>query len=68
MAPGGDLEPLGGAGKIVEADETELARSRKTKRPSGFRRKTHNPIVMSLVERYYGANATSARRRGCSDE
>lgn len=39
MAPGGDLEPLGGAGKIVEADETELARSRKTKRPAGFRRR-----------------------------
>jgi transposase-like protein len=51
MAPGGELERLGGAGKVVEADETELARSRKTKRPIGFRRKTHNPIVMSLVER-----------------
>jgi transposase-like protein len=36
MAPGGDLEPLGGAGKIVEADETELARSRKTKAPGRF--------------------------------
>jgi hypothetical protein len=35
----------------LEADETELARSRKTKRPADFRRKTHNPIVMSLVER-----------------
>ena len=43
--------PLGGAGKIVEGDETELARSRKTKRPAGFRRRTHNPVVMSLVER-----------------
>jgi hypothetical protein len=42
-APGGDLELLGGAGKIVEADETELARSRKTKRPANFRRNTHNP-------------------------
>jgi transposase-like protein len=51
MAPGGDLEPMGGAGKTVEADETELARSKKTRRPVGFRRKTHNPIVMSLVER-----------------
>jgi transposase-like protein len=51
MAPGADLEKLGGAGKVVEADETELARSRKTKRPVGFRRKTHNPVVMSLVER-----------------
>src|SRR5215472_15426204 len=46
MAPNGDIGPLGGAGKIVEADETELAHSRKTKRPAGFRRKTHNPIVM----------------------
>jgi transposase-like protein len=50
MAPA-DALPLGGSGKIVEADETELARSRKTKRPANFRRKTHNPIVMSLVER-----------------
>lgn len=49
MAP--DHRLLGGAGAIVEADETELARSRKTKRPAGFRRKTHNPVVMSLVER-----------------
>jgi transposase-like protein len=51
MAPNGSVGPLGGAGKIVEADETELARSRKTKRAAGFRRRTHNPIVMSLVER-----------------
>lgn len=50
-------ERLGGAGKIVEADETELARSRKTKRPAGFRRKTHNPVVVSLVER--GGNVRS---------
>jgi hypothetical protein len=51
MAPNGDIGPLGGAGKTVEADETELARSKKTRRPAGFRRSTHNPIVMSLVER-----------------
>jgi hypothetical protein len=51
MAPHGSVGPLGGAGKVIEADETELARSRKTKRPAGFRRSTHNPIVMSLVER-----------------
>src|SRR5260370_21843189 len=48
---------LGGLGKIVEADETELARSRKTKRPAGFRRRTHNPQVLSLVER--GGNLRS---------
>jgi transposase-like protein len=51
MAPDGSVGPLGGSGKTVEADETELARSRKTKRPAGFRRKTHNPVVVSLIER-----------------
>jgi transposase-like protein len=50
MDPGA-TEPMGGAGRTVEADETELARSRKTKRPVGFRRRTHNPKVLSLVER-----------------
>ena len=50
ITPGGSMGPPGGTGKTVEADETELARSRKTKRPEGFRRKTHNPIVVSLVE------------------
>lgn len=56
MAPG-NPGLLGGPGKTVEADETELARSRKTKKPANFRRKTHNPIVMSLVER--GGNVHS---------
>ena len=56
MDPGA-AEPLGGAGKTVEADETELARSRKTKRPEGFHRRTHNPKVLSLVER--GGNIRS---------
>jgi transposase-like protein len=51
MAPMPSIGTLGGSGKTVEADETELARSRKTKRPVGFRRRLHNPIVMSLVER-----------------
>jgi transposase-like protein len=51
MAPGGDIGPLGGSGKTVVADETELARSKKTRRPQNFRRKSHNPIVVSLVER-----------------
>jgi transposase-like protein len=51
MAPAADVGPLGGAGKTVEADETEMARSRKTKRPAGFHRRTHNVRVLSLVER-----------------
>lgn len=48
MDPGA-AEPLGGAGKTVEADETELSRSRKTKRPANFRRSTHNPKGKSVV-------------------
>jgi transposase-like protein len=56
MAPG-SATPLGGLGKTVEADETELAKSRKTKRPADFRRRTHNPKVLSLVER--GGNIRS---------
>jgi transposase-like protein len=51
MTPDGNIGPLGGAGRTVEADETELARSRKTRRPANFKRSTHNPIVVSLVER-----------------
>src|SRR5579872_6264645 len=44
MAPAANSGPLGGSGKIVEADETELAKSRKTKRPAGYRR-SDNPVV-----------------------
>jgi transposase-like protein len=55
---------LGGLGKVVEADETELARSRKTKRPAGFRRKTHNPVVMSLVERGGNVRSKTLDHRG----
>ena len=57
-------ERLGGPGKIVEADETELARSRKTKRPADFRRKTHNPIVVSLVERGGNIRSETLDHRG----
>jgi transposase-like protein len=56
MAPGGVVGPLGGAGVTVEADETELAKSRKTKRPAGHRR-IDNPKVLALVER--GGNIRS---------
>jgi transposase-like protein len=50
MGPTPDAGPLGGSGKTVEADETELAKSRKTKRPPGHKR-GDNIVVMSLVER-----------------
>jgi transposase-like protein len=55
---------LGGDGKTVEADETELARSRKTKRPVGFRRRTHNPKVLSLVEREGNIRSVTLDHRG----
>lgn len=45
-----DVGKLGWHGVTVEADETELAKSRKTKRPPGHRRRD-NPVVVSLVER-----------------
>ena len=64
MAPAADAGPLGGSGVTVEADETELARSRKTKRPAGFRRSTHNPKVMSLVERGGNVRSVTLDHRG----
>lgn len=64
MAPDGSVGPLGGSGKTVEADETELARSRKTKRPEGFKRRTHNPKVLSLVERGGNIRSVTMDHRG----
>jgi transposase-like protein len=43
-------EPVGGKDKIVEADETELAPSRKTK-GAGNRKRANNKRFVSLVER-----------------
>jgi transposase-like protein len=48
MKPGVDAGPLGGDFKHVEADETELGKSKKTK---GTRKRRDNPKVLSLVER-----------------
>jgi len=50
MAPSANSGPLGGSGKTVEADETELTKSRKSKRKPGHKR-IDNPVVLSLVER-----------------
>ncbi|MBZ0148981.1 MAG: IS1595 family transposase [Pseudorhodoplanes sp.] len=50
MAPGNDAGPLGGSGVTVEADESEIAPSRKTNRKPGHRR-SDNPAVFALVER-----------------
>jgi transposase-like protein len=43
---------VGGEGKTVEADETYLGKSRKTRKPVGQKRYAHpQPLVFSLVER-----------------
>lgn len=65
MTPDASSGPLGGAGKIVEADETELAKSRKTKRPVGHRRRD-NPRVLSLVERGGNIRSMSLDHRNVS--
>src|SRR5258705_4249320 len=56
MAPGADAGRLGGAGVTVEADETEITRSRKSKKIKGHQRRD-NMKVLSLVER--GGNIRS---------
>jgi transposase-like protein len=48
MAPGKDAGPLGGEGVIVEADETFLTNSPKTKKRPGYQ---HKVAMMSLTER-----------------
>ncbi len=47
MAPGADAGPMGGEGKIVETDETEISPSRKS-RP---RKRSQNMKIVSLIER-----------------
>jgi len=63
MAPAASSGPLGGSGKTVEADETELAKSRKTKRPVGHRRRD-NRVVLSLVERGGNVRSVTLDHRG----
>ncbi|HEV2561104.1 MAG TPA: IS1595 family transposase [Rhizomicrobium sp.] len=48
MAPAKDAGPLGGEGKIVEADETFLTNSKRTRKRPGYQ---HKVAVLSLVER-----------------
>jgi len=50
MAPAADAGPVGGEGKIVEVDETEIAPSRKTK-VLGGRKRSNNKQFVALVER-----------------
>jgi len=54
----GSVEPIGGEGKTVEADETYLANSPKTRKPDGYVPHARNePQILSLVER--GGNIRS---------
>jgi transposase-like protein len=52
MAPAADAGQLGGEGVTVEADETYLAKSPKTRKPAGLPLSAKPaPMVFSLVER-----------------
>jgi transposase-like protein len=64
MGPAADAGPLGGAGKIVEADETEFGHSRKTRRPKGQRGRKHNAKVLALVERGGHVRSVTLDHRG----
>src|SRR5262249_36784459 len=55
--------PLGGEGKTVEADETEIGRSKKTRRKPGHRR-LDNVLVFSLVERGGDIRSMTVDHRG----
>jgi transposase-like protein len=58
MAPGADSGPLGGDGITVEADETYLSKSPKTRKPAGIALNAKPaPMVFALVER--GGNVRS---------
>jgi hypothetical protein len=48
MEPAADAGPIGGEGKIVEADEAFLTNSPKTRKRPGYQ---HKVAVLSLVER-----------------
>lgn len=52
MAPDADCGPLGGPGMTVEADETYLSKSPKTRKPKGLAWNARPaPQIFSLVER-----------------
>ena len=51
MAPAKDASPIGGEGKIVEADETYLSNSPKTRKHPSAGGYAHKMAILSLVER-----------------
>src|SRR5581483_561948 len=64
MGPAANSGPLGGAGAIVEADETAITYSRKTKKPAGQHRRKPKAIVLSLVERGGNTRSVTLDHRG----
>jgi len=70
MAPAGDAGPLGGAGKVVEADETYLQKADGKRKAPGAGGYGHKMKVLSLTERGGDIrsmrieNATSAEIKG----
>jgi len=62
----GDPSPLGGPGKIVEADETEISPSRKT-RVKGGRARAKNKRFVALVERGGKVRSTIISDRGLNE-
>ncbi len=62
MTPGG-FTPMGGSGKIVEADETEIVPSPKTSVPGG-RKRANNPRFVTLIERGGAARSKVINERG----
>jgi hypothetical protein len=62
----GDRSPLGGPGKIVEADETEISPSRKT-RVKGGRARAKNKRFVALVERGGKVRSTIISDRGLNE-
>jgi transposase-like protein len=61
MAPAADAGPLGGEGKTVEADETYLSKSPKTRKPVGLPLNAKPaPQVFALIER--GGNGEASGR------
>jgi transposase-like protein len=62
----GSFTPMGGAGQIVEADETEIAPSRKTRVPDRVKR-SNNMRFVALVERGGAVRSKVIDERGMSE-
>jgi transposase-like protein len=62
----GSFTPMGGAGQIVEADETEIIPSRKTHAPDRVKR-SNNMRFVALVERGGAVRSKVIDERGMSE-